>query len=46
MGEVNEKLSLIQAKIARLERMTPKRCSTPKASRLIETVPEFNNQPN
>lgn len=33
--EMNEKLSLIQAKIARLERMTPKRSSVPKNTQII-----------
>jgi hypothetical protein len=43
-AEMNEKLSMIQAKIARLERMTPKRCSTPKNSQAFENpLPEFSN---
>ena len=34
-GEMNEKISIVQAKIAKLERMTPKKNSKTKISQII-----------
>lgn len=44
--EMNEKFSVLQAKIAKYERMTPKKSATPKTSRILESyMPEPQAEP-